>query len=115
MAPLCVQTPLGVGSGCFSTGPGVAGPKSPCWGCEPVALESEPLPRSPLARSYGLSSYGVVSHGLVDEVGQSAFEAAHCFHRGLGVGLAAEMSPAMVARSVRLAHIGVGLAQTGTT
>jgi hypothetical protein len=29
------------------TGPGVACPKSRCWGCEPVALESESLPRCP--------------------------------------------------------------------
>ena len=46
-SPLCQDTFWGSGLGSLVAGPGVACPKSRCWGCEPVALESESSPRCP--------------------------------------------------------------------
>jgi hypothetical protein len=47
-------------------GPGVACPKNRCWGCEPVALESESFALLPSrARPFGLIE-GVIEHLSVD-------------------------------------------------
>jgi hypothetical protein len=68
-------------------GPGVACPKNRCWGCEPVALESESFALLPSrARPFGLIE-GVIEHLSVDDGGQPAFQAAHGFHRALAEGL----------------------------
>ena len=67
------------------TGPGSDLSEVSVWGCEPAALDVSVAPRCPPG-PVACGGDEVVEHGPVDDVGESPFEAAHGFVRGLPGG-----------------------------
>jgi hypothetical protein len=74
--------------GLVLAGPGSGLSEELALGCESVALESVVVPRLPSRARHRMGD-GIVEHVSIDDVGESAFDAAHGFHRCFARGFLA--------------------------